>query len=213
MLDDIDIRGIKTGMLYDAEITRRVARKLKVHYGNPSRVPPLVIDPVAVSTSGHTLLHPDAIDVMIEELFPLATLITPNTPESELLLSRNGQSTTIETLEDMITASERLLGYGSKAVLVKGGHVNLSLANVEQLAAARPEVTVVRENFPDDNMEILRSNEKGIALRPPVVDVLREGDKVTLFVSPRIDSTSTHGTGCTLSAVIASVLSKGESRE
>ena len=213
VLDDIDIRGIKTGMLYDAENTRRVAQKLKAHYGDAAKVPPLVVDPVAVSTSGHTLLHPEAIDVMIEELFPLATLVTPNKPESELLLSRKGAPTTIETLEDMIDAAERLLAYGSKAVLVKGGHVNLTLKDVDRLSAARTEVTVVRENFLDDNMEILQVNEKDIESRALVVDVLREGDKVTLFVSPRIDSTSTHGTGCTLAAVIASVLSKDESRK
>ena len=125
VLDDIEIRGIKTGMLYDAENTRRVVRKLKAHYGDAANIPPLVVDPVAVSTSGHTLLHPEAIDVMIEELFPLATLITPNKPETELLLSRRGDSASIETLEDMIAASEKLLAYGSKAILVKIGRAHV----------------------------------------------------------------------------------------
>ncbi|KAI0695108.1 Phosphomethylpyrimidine kinase-domain-containing protein [Cerioporus squamosus] len=211
VLDDIDIRGIKTGMLYDAEHTRKIARTLKAHYGDASKVPPLVVDPVSVSTSGHTLLHEDAVSVMLEELFPLATLITPNKPETELLLSRKGVSVKIETLEDMIAASEKLLAFGSKAVLVKGGHVSLTLEDIHRISAASPQVTVVPESFLDENMEILQVIEQDLASRQLVVDVLREGEKVTLFVSPRIDSTSTHGTGCTLSAVIASALAKGES--
>lgn len=211
VLDDIEIRGMKTGMLYDAEHTRRIARTLRAHYGDVSKVPPLVVDPVAVSTSGHVLLHEDAVSVMIEELFPLATLITPNKPEAELLLSRMGASVKIETLEDMIVASEKLLAFGSKAVLVKGGHVSLTMADVHRISAAHPEVTIVPESFLDENMEILQVNEEDLASRQLVVDVLREGEKVTLFVSPRIDSSSTHGTGCTLSAVIASALAKGES--
>ena len=197
-------------MLYDAEHTRRIARKLRAHYGDASNIPPLVVDPVAVSTSGHTLLHEDAVSVMIEELFPLATLITPNKPETELLLSRKDVHVKIESLEDMISSSEKLLGFGSKAVLVKGGHVSLTLADVRRVSAACPEVTVVQESFLDTNMEILQVNEQDLASRQLVVDVLREGEKVTLFVSPRIDSSSTHGTGCTLSAVIASLLAKGE---
>ena len=203
---------MKTGMLYDAENTRRVASTLRAHFENTSRIPPLVVDPVAVSTSGHTLLQPDAVDVMIKELFPLAALITPNKPEAELLLSRKkgDAEAKIETLEDMLSASERLLALGPKAVLVKGGHINLTLADVRTLVASRPEVALVQESFLGENMEILQVNEEALDNRPLVVDVLRETNTVTLFISPRIESTSTHGTGCTLAAAIASVLSRGE---
>ena len=87
MLDDIEIRAIKTGMLFDASNTHAVANTLRAHYAAPERpLPPLVVDPVSVSTSGHTLLHPDAVEVMISELLPLAALVTPNKPEAELLL-------------------------------------------------------------------------------------------------------------------------------
>ncbi|KAI1791572.1 Phosphomethylpyrimidine kinase-domain-containing protein [Ganoderma leucocontextum] len=221
VLDDIDIKAIKTGMLFDAEHTRRVARTLKARFVDGRSIPPLVVDPVSVSTSGHTLLHPDAVDVMVQELFPLAALVTPNKPETELLLSRtaNGPGSdmepatmTIDTLEGMVSASDRLLALGPKAVLVKGGHVSVSLADVQRLSEARPEVGIVRESFLDENMEILQANEVDFGARPLVVDVLRESvGGVTLYVSPRIESTSTHGTGCTLAAAIASVLSRGES--
>ncbi|KAM5542813.1 hypothetical protein V8D89_003774 [Ganoderma adspersum] len=218
VLDDIEFKAIKTGMLYDAEHTRRIVRTLKAHFQSDggTAMPPLVVDPVSVSTSGHTLLHPGAVDVMVQELFPLATLVTPNTPETEFLLSHIAGGgpgpTTIATLEDMLAASERLLALGSKAVLIKGGHVVATFADVRRVRAARPEVMVVQESFLDDNMEILQANEADLGARPLVVDVLRESDGgVTLFVSPRIESTSTHGTGCTLAAVIASLLAKGES--
>ncbi|KAI0823863.1 Phosphomethylpyrimidine kinase-domain-containing protein [Trametes gibbosa] len=209
VLSDIPVQGIKTGMLFDAENTRAVARALKAHYIHASQVPPLVVDPVCVSTSGHTLLAPGAVQVLIDELCPLATLITPNKAEAELLLSQKGEDVHIATLEDMISAAEKLLALGSKAVLVKGGHVELTFADVEKVAAARTDLTVVREELLAENMEILQVHEQDIASRSLVVDVLRESEKTTLFVSPRIDSNSTHGTGCTLSAVLASLLAKG----
>ena len=221
MLDDIEFKAIKTGMLYDAEHTRRIVRTLKAHFKSDEgrSMPPLVVDPVSVSTSGHTLLHPGAVDVMVQELFPLATLVTPNTPETELLLSRTADGshgdtgpTTIATLEDMLAASERLLALGPKAILIKGGHVVATFEDVRRVRTARSEVTIIQESLLDDNMEILQANEVDLGASPLVVDVLRESDGgVTLFVSPRIESTSTHGTGCTLAAAIASLLGKGES--
>lgn len=200
-------------MLFDAANTRAVARTLKSHYANASDIPPLVVDPVCVSTSGHTLLAPDAVQVLIDELCPLATLITPNKAEGELMLSQKGVMVEITSLEDMISASEKLLTLGSKAVLLKGGHVELTLADVEKVAAARADITVVREELLLENMEILKVHGKDLESCPLVVDVLKEAESTTLFVSPRIESTSTHGTGCTLSAAIASLLAKGHSRE
>ena len=197
-------------MLFDAANTRAVARALKAHYSKTESTPPLVVDPVCVSTSGHTLLAPEAVQVVIDELCPLAALITPNKAEAELLLSqKRGATVNISSLEDMISSAESLLALGCKAVLLKGGHVELTLSDVEKLAAALQDVVVVREELLLDNMEILQVNERDLSTRPLVVDVLREAEKTTLFVSPRIESSSTHGTGCTLSAVIASLFSKG----
>ncbi|CDO71907.1 hypothetical protein BN946_scf184940.g54 [Trametes cinnabarina] len=203
---------MKTGMLFDAANTRVVAQTLRSHYANAScSLPPLIVDPVCVSTSGHTLLASEAVQVLIEELCPLATLITPNKPEAELLLSWSKHAVKINTLEDMISASEKLLALGSKAVLLKGGHVELTLADVEKLASQRRDVAVVREELLLDNMEILQVNERDFSTGRLVVDVLSEAQTTTLFVSPRVDSNSTHGTGCTLSAAIASLLGKGHS--
>jgi hydroxymethylpyrimidine/phosphomethylpyrimidine kinase len=166
-------------------------------------MPPLVCDPVCVSTSGHTLLAPEALEVIVRDLFPLTTLITPNKSEAELLLSRP-----ITSVEDMLTAAQDLLLCGPRAVLLKGGHMTATLADVDSLAREHPEVRIVRDGLYRDNMEILAVN----APIPTtlVLDVLCEADgPTTVLVRPRIDTTSTHGTGCTLSAALASALAGG----
>jgi hydroxymethylpyrimidine/phosphomethylpyrimidine kinase len=109
---DFAIAAVKTGMLGDAKTVRCVAREL-------ARRKPrwLVVDPVMIATSGARLLDPDAVRVLIEGLVPLANVLTPNLPEAEALTGiairgpREGQR-----------AAERLLGFGAKAVLLKGGH-------------------------------------------------------------------------------------------
>ncbi|KAJ6606148.1 Phosphomethylpyrimidine kinase-domain-containing protein [Mycena vulgaris] len=202
VLDDLDIHAIKTGMLFDAENTKATVRALKTHYAGRT-IPPLVCDPVCVSTSGHTLLAPEALQVLTEDLFPLTTLITPNKPEAELLLSRP-----IESLEDMLSAASDLLSRGPRAVLLKGGHMTATFADLDALAHAHPELRVTREGLYAENMEILAVN--GPQHETLVVDVLCEaGGLATVLSRPRIKSTSTHGTGCTLSAAIASALAGG----
>ncbi|KAJ6457085.1 Phosphomethylpyrimidine kinase-domain-containing protein [Mycena vitilis] len=201
VLDDLDVHAIKTGMLFDAENTRATVRALKTHYSGRT-MPPLVCDPVCVSTSGHSLLAPEALEVLIKDLLPLTALITPNKSEAELLLSRP-----IGSLEDMLTASRDLLFCGPRAVLLKGGHMVATLEDVDRFAREHPEVRVVREGLYGENMEILVVN----APKPGslVVDFLCEADgPATLLVRPRIDTMSTHGTGCTLSAALACALAE-----
>ncbi|PBK83751.1 hypothetical protein ARMGADRAFT_1055712 [Armillaria gallica] len=212
VLEDISMDALKTGMLFDAEITKAVVHTLKTHYGG--NVPPLVCDPVCVSTSGHSLLNPDAIDVMVKELFPLATLITPNKSEAELLLAhgRPGAYPGISTLEDMYQACKDFFAQftpGPKAILLKGGHVTATLADVDRVSSAHPEISIVRDGLFGENMEILHVGRdiSGVEL---VVDMLYENNgAVTILARPRIESTSTHGTGCTLSAAIACGLAQG----
>ena len=113
VLDDIGVDAVKIGMLHAPEIVRTVAWALK-HYGVKS----VVLDPVMVATSGDRLITPDTVQVLVDELFPLATVITPNLDEAALLLGRP-----INTAHELETAARDLLAMGAPAVLLKGGHL------------------------------------------------------------------------------------------
>ncbi|KZT74039.1 hypothetical protein DAEQUDRAFT_660774 [Daedalea quercina L-15889] len=208
ILDDIELKAIKTGMLHDASITHVVAETLKAHYG--AAVPPLVVDPVCVSTSGHTLLQPEAVATLVSELFPLAALITPNKSEAELLLSHCGSPTKLESVQDMLPAAKKLLSSGCKAVLLKGGHITANMNEVKSISAAHPEIHVVHEGLLGENMEILQVSEEDPSVKGLVIDVLQQADSTTLFVQPHVESSSTHGTGCTLSSALACALARGK---
>ncbi|KAF7298385.1 hypothetical protein MKEN_01363200 [Mycena kentingensis (nom. inval.)] len=199
VLDDIEVHALKTGMLFDAANTLATVNSLKSHYPN-GEMPPLVCDPVCVSTSGHSLLAPDALDILKTRLLPLATVVTPNKSEAELLLSRS-----IDSLEDMLDGGRELLQLGCRSVLLKGGHLTTTSSDVQRIAA-----TGIRVAGSDENVRILTANTT--APTELVVDVLCEADgPATLFTRPRIDSFSTHGTGCTLSAALACALAEGAS--
>ncbi|KAI6017536.1 Phosphomethylpyrimidine kinase-domain-containing protein [Pisolithus microcarpus] len=194
VLSDIDVRGMKTGMLFDSGIIHAVASTLKEHFSN-NGVIPLVCDPVSVSTSGHTLLHPDAIDTMMDEMFPLACLITPNKSEAELLLRRRGFPSAINTVQDMVTAAQNLSALASNAVLLKGGHI--SIPREELRGVVSPDIEANPHNSENATNEL-------------VVDVLfiKSEGKAILYPRPRLVSSNTHGTGCTLSAALACVLGR-----
>ena len=98
--------AVKIGMLGNARIVMAVASALK------GRDIPVVLDPVLASTSGTTLLTRDGVAAMIEHLFPLCTLATPNLSESAALTG----------VGDLVRQARKLRGYGAKAVLIKGGH-------------------------------------------------------------------------------------------
>lgn len=110
---DFDIHAVKLGMLANAEVIHLVAEALEKH--RPAQI---VLDPVMVATSGAKLLEDSALKALRERLLPLATLLTPNTPEAELLLDRH-----ILTAEDAEDAAAALLALGTGAVLLKGGHL------------------------------------------------------------------------------------------
>ncbi|OAX31156.1 Phosphomethylpyrimidine kinase type-1, partial [Rhizopogon vinicolor AM-OR11-026] len=208
VLDDIDVRAIKTGMLFDTENTKAVAQMLKGYFDVKGRIP-LVCDPVCVSTSGHVLLQAEALNTVIDELFPLSDLITPNKAEAELLLSQRHSPFQITSLDNMITAARCLKKLGAQAVLLKGGHFAVSLKEVENFDSE--DVQIIRDGLLDENSNILRIHGRnGHDIDSVVVDVLCASDNcITLFTRPRLESTSTHGTGCTLSAALACQLARG----
>lgn len=218
MLDDLSVNAIKTGMLFDADNTKAVIRGLRKHYPDVSVMPPLICDPVCVSTSGHDLLHPNAVAVMISELFPLSTLITPNKAEAERILLQALPETIVEisSASDMVFAAKELLKLGSKAVLLKGGHLVANINQVKALISKDSSIHLVQHGITSgdgQNLEILQAHSGlGTSDIKLVVDVLCDANDTILYTRPRIDTDNTHGTGCTLSAAIAAELAHGSSR-
>ena len=199
-------------MLYDEPTIRVVASTLRKHYTR--KVLRLVCDPVCVSTSGYTLLVDSALGSLVDEIIPLATVITPNKLEAELILSHKQRKVDISNLADMVAVSKELLNCGSKAVLLKGGHVPTTMSDVCELLEGNPAISVYKYGLLDENMNILQVGLKTTEDQI-VVDVLQDSGgpageaETSIFIRPRIGSVRTHGTGCTLSAAIASGLASG----
>lgn len=161
VFEDLYIDAVKTGMLHNREAISIVADAIRCY--KPRW---LVVDPVMISTSGSRLLQDDAIDKYISELFPLASLVTPNLDEASYLTGID-----IHNDEDMLKAGMRMLELGCNAVLMKGGHLSSSYM-----------------------LDLLCT--KGI-------------NRPYRFLSERIETVNTHGTGCTLSSAITASLASG----
>ncbi|MFB9886430.1 bifunctional hydroxymethylpyrimidine kinase/phosphomethylpyrimidine kinase [Balneatrix alpica] len=113
VLQDLNIRAIKTGMLANRAIIQAIAPLLQ------QAAIPLVLDPVMLAKSGHALLAEDAIEAFCQLLLPQAQLITPNLPEAAALCQRAEP----DNEDEMQELAAALLLRGAKAVLLKGGHL------------------------------------------------------------------------------------------
>ena len=116
VLSDIGADAVKTGMLSNKEIVSAVSKKLR-EYG----VLKLVVDPVMISKGGDTLLSAEARDSMVNELFGMALIVTPNIPEAEEITGLQ-----ISSLSDMRQAAEAIKSMGPEYVVIKGGHLEKS---------------------------------------------------------------------------------------
>lgn len=158
VIEDIGAQAVKTGMLSSAPIIQNVADRLEA-WG----IPFLVVDPVMVSKSGVPLLHPAAVRVLVTDLLPLATIVTPNIPEAEAISGLK-----ITSPADMQEAAIRIHQLGPRFVVIKGGHLD-----------------------------------------GPPVDLVHDGESFVPVEGTRIDTTNTHGTGCTYSAAMTALLARG----
>lgn len=114
IFDDIKVDGVKIGMVSQIDTINTIAEGLERY--KPSNI---VLDPVMVSKSGYYLLKQSAQEALIRRLLPLATIITPNIPEAEVLAGMK-----ICSLEDMKKAAGLIFKMGPRNVLVKGGHLD-----------------------------------------------------------------------------------------
>ena len=112
VFEDIYPDAVKIGMVASGELIRVIADRLR-HYGAKN----VVVDPVMVATSGSALMKNNAVRILIEELLPVSTLVTPNIPEAQVITGR-----TIESREDMLAAAKQIGDSYHCAVLLKGGH-------------------------------------------------------------------------------------------
>lgn len=112
VFEDIFPDTVKIGMVASSELIRVITEKLRFYQARN-----IVVDPVMVATSGSALLKTDAINTLTQELLPLATIVTPNIPEAEIL-----SDSKIETADDMCAAAKKIGDTYHCAVLLKGGH-------------------------------------------------------------------------------------------
>lgn len=161
VFDDLDVAAIKSGMLPTGEIIEAVADMI-----SERKLKNVVVDPVVRSTSGFDLIDDAALRVLIEKLFPLADVITPNLPEAERIARM-----TIDSDDSIVEAAALMRQMGARNVLIKGGHM-------------------------------LSKNHKA-------KDFLFLGDDLNVLEAEFIDTTATHGTGCTLASAIAANLALG----
>ncbi len=113
LFEDITIDAVKIGMVSSVKLINAVAQAL-----NKVQRPPVVLDPVMISKSGYDLLKKDARRALVEKLFPLAEVVTPNIHEAEALAGG-----TIATPDQMKRAAEKIIQLGAAKVVVKGGHL------------------------------------------------------------------------------------------
>ncbi len=113
IFEDLPVDSVKIGMVSKIETIEAITKKLSIYKPNI-----IVLDPVMVSKSGYHLLNEESIDFLIKYLLPMATIITPNLPEAEVILGIE-----IKTIYDMERAAISIYNMGSKNVLIKGGHL------------------------------------------------------------------------------------------
>lgn len=111
-LAETNASTVKIGMVASSELIHVIANRMRYYEAKN-----IVVDPVMVATSGSSLMKNDAVQTLIDELLPLATLVTPNIPEAQVL-----SGMTIESKEDMIMTAKQIGDTYHCSVLLKGGH-------------------------------------------------------------------------------------------
>lgn len=168
IMDDVFPDAIKIGMVHTPKLVATIAETLQKY-----KKVPLVFDPVMVATSGHRLIEEETIAAMIELLFPLADLITPNMDEAGILARVK-----VETLSDMYLAGESILALGCERVLVKGGHLQEDV-----LHSILFDKEYAPEIFKSKKIKTANTHGSGCTLSSAIVAYLAQGYNISEAVS------------------------------
>lgn len=231
VFEDIPPLAVKIGMVSSAALIDVIADRLTFHHAAN-----VVVDPVMVATSGAKLIDDDAITALTERLFPLATLITPNVPEAEVLLGLIGKRASMPSAAawgaanadsdaaDTTNSTDIIDTEGSIDTVdtVDTDAVNSAtgIDNLTDTADITDDIDATTISTPNAmaSAALTIANHFGCAVLVKgghavndANDVLAEPDgTVTWFDGERVNNPNTHGTGCTLSSAIAANLAKGE---
>jgi len=225
LVGDLKPMAIKIGMLGSKELAVEVGRFLKGLLlvgdgdGDGDERVFVVLDPVMIATSGARLIEDEAKEAMIEHLFPLVDIITPNKFEAEELLGR-----TLDTPLEVQQGAQDIIDMGVKAVIIKGGYtlltdnknnnnkdensnkatnnneddVNQVIGHAQDYFLSKQDQGPPSSTIDADNNNNTKGNER-----------MCDGSRGLWLRSHRYDTVNTHGTGCTLSSAIASALAIG----
>ncbi len=192
VLSDIGVDAVKIGMLFSPELIRAVAEKLRQF-----NIRTIVLDPVMVAQSGDKLLQDEAVEALKEHLIPLAELITPNLPETSVLLGRE-----IFTTSDIEGAAIELAAMGCANVLIKGGHLeggdsdDCLYLGAERRIVTLPGKRVVTNNNHGTGCTLSSAIASFIARGASVEDAVRQAKEyITGAIHAGADYAIGHGHG------------------
>ena len=193
VFDDFAVDAVKTGLLASVDVVEAVARRLRA-----ADVGGVVVDPVVCAASGDVFVDDATIEAIKAELLPLATVITPNAAEAQLLGGEAVEGTL--SVDRARALAARLLEHGPRAVVVKGARLGEdeapSMAWIGPPRAPGDDVIVDVCAFADGAVATLACPARCETRPPRPPDDLRAG--------PAVATRNTHGTGCTFSAAVAS---------
>ncbi len=181
VIDDFDVKAVKTGMLAEAVTVERVSALAR-----EGLLPHLVVDPVLVSTSGHTLMEEGGVEAYRHSLFPLAEVITPNLFEAAMLCGV--EIGDVSSLNDVEQLAHLLLAMGPRYVLVKGGHfsANWQIADAPDLLLSAEGLVVFdaprvdTKNDHGTGCSLSSAIAAGLALGRSVPDATRDAKSFVL---------------------------------
>ncbi len=166
IVDDVTPDAIKIGMVHSVELVDAIVGVMEGYPTDAEWKRRVVFDPVMVATSGHRLIEDATIGAIVERLFPLAAVITPNMDEAAMLAEME-----IGSIDDMYKAGEKILGLGCRTLLLKGGHLK-----TRRLTSLFFDGAGGVEEYHSERVETRNTHGSGCSLSSAVASYLARGE-------------------------------------